>query len=67
MTEVEIKFVKCDDWSELKATLTRDQIDAIKAKCRWEGLTWVGVLCDWPHLYVNENNADIISKIRSYQ
>ena len=39
------------DFEKLRDALTTEQVERIKDKCRWEGVTWLGVLRDWPSLF----------------
>jgi hypothetical protein len=39
------------EYRERKALLTPEQIEAVKAKCRWEGVPWLGIARDWPSMF----------------
>lgn len=37
--------------------LSKSQRDAIKAKCSWEHVSWLGVLKDWPMMFMQEETS----------
>lgn len=39
------------EWQAIKACLTPEQVERIKAKCRWEHMSWLGVYEQWPSLF----------------
>lgn len=55
--------INTQDWKELMETLSEEQKENIKAKCKWEHMSWLGVLGDWSGLFRNEKNGELIDKI----
>lgn len=41
-------------WRAIKGALTPEQEERIKGKAKWEGVTWLGVLRDWPTLFIEQ-------------
>ena len=42
------------NWARLRSLLTDSQIERIKAKAQWEACTWLGVLRNWPDLFITD-------------
>lgn len=40
------------EWAAIRAALTPQQVERIKAKCEWEQASWLSVYKDWPALFV---------------
>jgi hypothetical protein len=39
------------EFQERVSRMTGEQKDRIRAKCQWEGVSWLGVAVDWPELF----------------
>jgi hypothetical protein len=39
------------EFQERVSRMTDEQQDRIRAKCQWEGVSWLGVAVDWPELF----------------
>lgn len=57
------KTQKLTDWQKMMETLSEEQKENIKAKCRWEGMSWLGVFREWTSLFKNGTNDEIIEKL----
>ena len=41
---------------QIRRLLSEAQVNRIKDKCRWEQMTWTGVLYDWPDLFIYDED-----------
>ena len=39
------------EFKERVSHMTDGQKERVKAKCQWEGVSWLGVASDWPDLF----------------
>lgn len=53
------------DFTRLLDSLNNEQIERIKAKCNWEHMSWLGVFSEFPDMFINENNMEIVLELKN--